>query len=45
MRRLFNEYAVILITLLTSFIGINIVIGLVTGSKYIDFIMKGLYGL
>lgn len=45
MKKLFDEYGILLITLMASFIGIEIVISLFNSLSFFKFIIKGVYGI
>ena len=45
MKRLFNEYAEVLIAIIATLISISIVCGIFYGINFIEFIKEGVYGL
>lgn len=45
MKKLFDEYGIVFIVIMSSFIGIEIVVSLFNGLPFYKFIIEGVYGI
>lgn len=45
MKKLFDEYGIVFIVLMSSFIGIEIVVSLFNNLSFLEFVFEGVYGI